>query len=286
MEVLTGRRPGTTSGAPPCSRPRLIGHTTTVAIPPAPGGSRGSRREAARHRRPPPREAQPCALKLKPKGDHSPLGNEKLANERTVTRWGHTNLLGGITEEPSMSVKSIGKLRWEHRGQPARGLSRARVARMTTACASGSRSASRGGPTATRACHAKESRSPTSRSSPHTSPSTARSQGDAAQGRQGRRFSPVGVGPAGTATPSGKFWIRERLKNLGAARPTARGRSAPAYSADADRLDGGGGVVGIHGTNQPGADPRPTVARVRPCPERQDLAAREDHADRHADQIK
>ena len=54
----------------------------------------------------------PTTLKLKPKHDFSPLGNERLSNERTVSRWGHTNLLGGIREEPSMASKSIGKLRW------------------------------------------------------------------------------------------------------------------------------------------------------------------------------
>ena len=62
---------------------------------------------------PPDRGRTPrTPLKLKPKNDQGPLGDEKLSNERTVTRWGHTNLLGGIREEPSMSSKSIGKLRW------------------------------------------------------------------------------------------------------------------------------------------------------------------------------
>ena len=50
--------------------------------------------------------------KLKAKNDYSPLGNEKLSNERTVSRWGHTNLLGGIRKKPSMASKAIGKLRW------------------------------------------------------------------------------------------------------------------------------------------------------------------------------
>src|SRR5690348_7751530 len=54
----------------------------------------------------------PKRPKLKPKNDFSPLGNEKLSDERTVSRWGHTNLLGGIRRQPSMASKAIGKLRW------------------------------------------------------------------------------------------------------------------------------------------------------------------------------
>src|SRR5215207_10541806 len=49
---------------------------------------------------------------LKPKGDDSPLGNETLSNETTLTRWGHTNLLGAIRNEPSTSSKAIDKLHW------------------------------------------------------------------------------------------------------------------------------------------------------------------------------
>ena len=73
--------------------------------------------------------------------------------------------------------------------------------------------------------------------------------------------SPVGVGAPGTVTPTGDFWIRERLKNLGGSPiygPWAFGTSA--YS---DTLTDwpGGGVVGIHGTNQPELIPgRPRTA--------------------------
>src|SRR4051812_14153619 len=51
-------------------------------------------------------------LPLKPKNDQGPLGNERLSNERTLTRWAHTNLLGKIRSKPSTSGKTIAKLRW------------------------------------------------------------------------------------------------------------------------------------------------------------------------------
>ena len=67
----------------------------------------------------------------------------------------------------------------------------------------------------------------------------------------------------GTPTPSGRFWVRERLSNLGgnpAYGPFAFGTSA--YSRLSDWP--GGGVVGIHGTNQPGLIPgRPSHGCVR-----------------------
>lgn len=83
--------------------------------------------------------------------------------------------------------------------------------------------------------------------------------------RDGRRIwsSRVGVGKAGTPTPRGRFWVREgfrvREKNS-LYGPYAFGTSA--YSVLSDWP--GGGVVGIHGTNQPELIPgRPSHGCVR-----------------------
>ncbi|MDX6697725.1 MAG: hypothetical protein QOE65_1122 [Solirubrobacteraceae bacterium] len=80
---------------------------------------------------------------------------------------------------------------------------------------------------------------------------------------RGRRIwsSPVGVGKPGTPTPAGRFWVRERLRGLGGIYgPWAFGTSA--YSRLTDWP--GGGVVGIHGTNQPELIPgRPSHGCVR-----------------------
>jgi hypothetical protein len=83
--------------------------------------------------------------------------------------------------------------------------------------------------------------------------------------RNGKRIwnAGVGIGKSDTPTPRGNFWIRERLRGLGdgtAYGPWAFGTSA--YSNLSDWP--GGGVIGIHGTNQPGLIPgRPSHGCVR-----------------------
>jgi L,D-transpeptidase-like protein len=83
--------------------------------------------------------------------------------------------------------------------------------------------------------------------------------------RSGRRIwrSRVGIGKAGTPTPAGRFWIREKFRVAtpgGLYGPRAFGTS------DYSRLSDwpGGGVVGIHGTNQPHLIPgRPSHGCIR-----------------------
>jgi hypothetical protein len=75
--------------------------------------------------------------------------------------------------------------------------------------------------------------------------------------------APVGVGAPGTLTPAGNFWVREMFGgfNNAAYGPYAIGTSA--YSATLTDWPGGG-VVGIHGTDQPGLIPgRPSHGCVR-----------------------
>ncbi|MEI2702807.1 MAG: L,D-transpeptidase [Baekduia sp.] len=66
--------------------------------------------------------------------------------------------------------------------------------------------------------------------------------------------SKIGVGKAGTRTPAGRFWVREKFRVKGA---PAYGTHAIGTSAYAPGLSDwpGGGVIGIHGTNQPGILP-------------------------------
>lgn len=83
--------------------------------------------------------------------------------------------------------------------------------------------------------------------------------------RDGRRIwsSRIGIGASKTPTPGGRFWIRERLRNLGGNGvygPWAFGTAA--YSSLSEWP--GGGVIGIHGTNQPGLIPgRPSHGCIR-----------------------
>jgi L,D-transpeptidase catalytic domain len=83
--------------------------------------------------------------------------------------------------------------------------------------------------------------------------------------RSGRRIwrSPIGVGKAGTSTPAGHFWIREKFRVAnpgGLYGPRAFGTS------DYSRLSDwpGGGVIGLHGTNEPYLIPgRPSHGCIR-----------------------
>jgi hypothetical protein len=73
----------------------------------------------------------------------------------------------------------------------------------------------------------------------------------------------IGVGKAGTPTPAGRFWIREKfpVHNV-----PLYGTHAIGTSAYAPTLSDwpGGGVVGLHGTNQPGLIPgRPSHGCIR-----------------------
>lgn len=74
--------------------------------------------------------------------------------------------------------------------------------------------------------------------------------------------SAIGVGTRATPTPAGRFWIRSRLRGLQGNPvygPYAFGTGA--YSVLSDWP---GGVVGIHGTNQPGLIPgRPSHGCIR-----------------------
>jgi lipoprotein-anchoring transpeptidase ErfK/SrfK len=83
--------------------------------------------------------------------------------------------------------------------------------------------------------------------------------------RKGKKIfsAPVGIGKPGTITPAGRFYIREKFRVRGDA---AYGPAAFGTSAYAPTLSEwpNGGVVGIHGTNQPGLVPgRPSHGCIR-----------------------
>ena len=83
-----------------------------------------------------------------------------------------------------------------------------------------------------------------------------RNRGRAALYNYGKRIwkAPIGTGAPGTPTPGGNFWIREKFRTGepgGLYGPVAFGTSN--YSVLSDWP--GGGVIGIHGTNEPGLIP-------------------------------
>ena len=83
--------------------------------------------------------------------------------------------------------------------------------------------------------------------------------------KNGRRIwsAGVGIGKPGTPTPPGNFWIREKFQTHAPGSlygPVAFGTSD--YSVLTDWP--GGGVIGIHGTNEPGLIPgRPSHGCIR-----------------------
>jgi L,D-transpeptidase catalytic domain len=79
-----------------------------------------------------------------------------------------------------------------------------------------------------------------------------------------RRFSTrVGVGKPGTPTPRGHFWIREKFHVNGNPLYGPRALGTAAYSNVLTDWPGGG-IIGLHGTDEPGLIPgRPSHGCVR-----------------------
>jgi hypothetical protein len=200
---------------------------------------------------------------LRPAGDQSPLGDERLSNETTITRWAHTNLLGAIRSRPEHGAKAVGSLRWNTEdGYPeVYVVLRSRLDENKRAWLQiripGRPNGRKGWVREQQLSNLKTIR---------THLTIDRGRLKATLRKRGKTIwtSRIGVGKPGTPTPRGRFWIRERLSNLGGSPiygPWAFGTSA--YS---DSLTDwpGGGVVGIHGTNQPELIPgRPSHGCIR-----------------------
>jgi hypothetical protein len=79
-----------------------------------------------------------------------------------------------------------------------------------------------------------------------------------------RRFQArVGMGAPGTPTPRGSFWIREKFHVGGSSIYGTRAMGTAAYSSVLTDWPGGG-VIGMHGTNEPGLIPgRPSHGCIR-----------------------
>jgi hypothetical protein len=208
--------------------------------------------------------ANAADLPLRKPGDRSPYGDERLSNERTVTRWGHTNLRGGIRSKPSWQSKAIGALRWNTED----GLPEVYLALRSHLDPESDQVWIKiripGRPNGRTGWVREEQLS--NLKLVRTQLTIDRRRLRATLRERGKVIwrSPVGVGAPGTVTPRGEFWIRERLANLGGSPiygPWAFGTSA--YSNTLTDWPGGG-VVGIHGTDQPALIPgRPSHGCVR-----------------------
>jgi hypothetical protein len=207
--------------------------------------------------------ASAAAPPLREKGDHSPLGDERLSNERTLTRWAHTNLIGKVRSKPSKRGRTVAKLRWNTED----GLPEVYVvlqSRLDVAERVWLQIRVPGRPNGRTGWVREEQLSNLKAVETHLT--IDRRRLTATLRRRGTKIwtSRVGIGAPGTVTPKGRFWVRERLRNLGG--NPVYGPWAFGTSAYSDTLTDwpGGGVVGIHGTNQPQLIPgRPSHGCVR-----------------------
>jgi len=200
---------------------------------------------------------------LRPKGVESPLGNERLSNETTLTRWAHTNLLGAIRSKPTTAAKSVGRLRWNTED----GVPEVYIVLQSQLDDQGEpwlEIRIPGRPNGRTGWVREEQLSNLKTIQTHLTIDRGKLKATLRKNGKTIWSSRVGVGKAGTETPAGRFWIRERLSNLDGS--PVYGPWAFGTSAYSEKLTDwpGGGVVGIHGTNQPELIPgRPSHGCVR-----------------------
>ncbi len=202
-----------------------------------------------------------AAAEVRPLGAEGPLGDERLSNESTLTRWAHVYRRARIRRAPSASARTITRLRFKTEDGPPEvyPVLASRVVDGVTWVQVRIPMRPNG----------RKGWVPRSALGPlrvvDTKLRVNRTTLRATLFKGGRRIwsSRIGVGKRATPTPAGRFWIRSRLRNLrggGIYGPWAFGTAA--YSVLSDWP--GGGVIGVHGTNQPGLIPgRPSHGCIR-----------------------
>jgi hypothetical protein len=192
----------------------------------------------------------------------SPPGMKALSDERTITRWAYPQSRGAIFSRPASSARLVARLHW---------LTEDRLPEVYLALASWTDGR---GATWIQVRVPKRPNGITGwvrRESLRTlHPVTEaieinRSTLTLELTRSGAPVwsTRIGIGAAGTQTPRGRFYIREKFRVKGA---PVYGPYALGTSAYAPHLTDwpGGGVVGLHGTNAPGRIPgRPSHGCIR-----------------------
>lgn len=191
---------------------------------------------------------------VRPPGDAGPTANAVLSDERTVTRWAHAARVGKIRIAPRRDAPSFARLRYltEDRLPEVYVVLRSRVDRAGREWLQirvPMRPNGRTGwvqRTHMGVLYVNRDRLRVNR---RTLRATFYRRGRV------RWTSPVAVGAPGTPTPAGRFYVRELIRNV--AGSPAYGPWALGTSAYAPGLSDwpGGGVIGIHGTNQPQSIP-------------------------------
>jgi lipoprotein-anchoring transpeptidase ErfK/SrfK len=200
----------------------------------------------------------PAQAAVREPGAQGPLGNERLSDETTVTRWAHAARRAAVRSRPRGGTRIATLQFWteDRRAEVYLVLASRRVDdRVWLHIRIPGRPNGRTGwvpQNALGTLHAVRTRLVVDRRTAHAT---------LYRGGRGIWRAPVGVGAPGTPTPAGRFYIRERLRTGGGVYgPWAFGTSA--YSTLSDWP--GGGVVGVHGTNQPHLLPgRPSHGCIR-----------------------
>jgi lipoprotein-anchoring transpeptidase ErfK/SrfK len=196
---------------------------------------------------------------VRPAGASGPLGNDRLSDEETITRYAHPYTTAKIRSRPSDHGRTLTRLHYHTEDGPLEVYIalRSRVVKKATWL----QIRIPGRPNGRKGWVREEALGPlvVVRTALRINRTTLK----ATLYKDGKRIwqSPIGVGKASTPTPAGQFWIREELQALGSVYgPWAFGTSA--YSILSDWP--GGGVIGIHGTNEPSLIPgRPSHGCVR-----------------------
>ena len=184
-----------------------------------------------------------------------------LSNRTTFTRWAYTNLTLKARKSPSSKSKAVGKLHFNTEDGPPE----IYLALQLYTDAKGNewvQTQLPGRPNGRMGWVPREGLGEFHLT--HTQLVVNRKTLRATLFKNGKKVfsAPVGVGKASTPTPGGKFWIREKLRGIGPVYgPLAFGTGA--YSNKLTDWPGGG-VVGVHGTNEPNLVPgRPSHGCIR-----------------------
>jgi hypothetical protein len=202
------------------------------------------------------------ATGVRPAEATTPLGTERLSNERTITRSAHPLYRAAIRRRPATGSGRVARLRMVTED----GYPELYLALSSRKVADGDvwiKLRIPGRPNGRKGWVPREAlgRLHVVRTALRVDLRRSR----ATLRRDGKRVwrAPIGHGAPGTPTPRGRFYVREKLRNAGGDPiygPWAFGTSA--YSSLSEWP--GGGVVGIHGTNQPELIPgRPSHGCIR-----------------------
>jgi L,D-transpeptidase catalytic domain len=192
----------------------------------------------------------------------SPAAHVQLSNETTLTRWAFAVTRGGAYSQPSSKARRVGSLRFRTEDgfpevyvvlasvQDDRGRTwvRLRLPRRPNNVTGWALRSSLGD------FHVVHTKLVVNRG---TLRLTLYDDGHAIFRAR------VGVGKSSTPTPAGSFWIREKFRVKGSPLYGARSMGTAAYSTTLTDWPGGG-IIGLHGTSEPGLIPgRPSHGCIR-----------------------